>query len=129
MWQLGQSDETASMSSDASCSQARLFVGSGEEVPDWLTCLKQPLAAEHGGKPYFDRYSARRRGAPVRTPGLRPGACAAAAPANTAATSAASAMALANRGPAHTRARGSFACSSRESNTGPPSSSAAQVAT
>src|SRR5947209_16293153 len=52
MRQLGHRADTASRSSDSSCCQsAPAAVGSGDALPLWLTLLKQPLAAVHGGNP------------------------------------------------------------------------------
>src|SRR5579875_556757 len=52
MRQLGHRAETASRSSDSSDSQeAPALCGSGDVAPLWLTLVKQPLAAVHGGRP------------------------------------------------------------------------------
>ena len=58
-WQLGHRADAASRSSDSSCSQLALPLGSGPGLPVWLTLRKQPLAVVHGASPYLLRYTAR----------------------------------------------------------------------
>ena len=55
MWQLGHSADTASRSSDISCSHVEFGAGSGEALPDWLSLVKHPFVLVHAGRPYWER--------------------------------------------------------------------------
>ena len=55
MWQLGQTAETMSRSSDSSSAQPESALG-GVLPPVSLTFLKQPLAVVQAGSPYWERY-------------------------------------------------------------------------
>src|SRR5689334_7856786 len=59
MWQLGQTAETMSRSSEISPAHPASGLGSGLVAPFWLTFLKQPFAVVHAGRPNCLRYAAR----------------------------------------------------------------------